>query len=406
MGRTLRPRSRVLLGAGLLVLAAGAGAAAGCAVTRAQQREGWVASRTDNVTVYTNTLMQHRFPQEWLEQSFAAFAAFFPGAAKKPVDVVFLAREPGSLLRFHHPLAIPRDSWSIATVPGNGNIGRDGLLILEDRRSHHEAAVMLAHQFVARAVPNAPLWLQVGLSRYLAGYRMHYQGNVWLACFGSPAFPAAPNAAAGRVLMPLDDLFGWDWYRYESWRGRNWYGYTAHVVVHFLIHGGVGTFHRERFRVFLDAIGKGASTDEALGRGYPHILDDEWEDAIATHARPEGNRRLIASQFDTIPQGLCFRIPPADRAARTPSRTPVAAAEIGRVLDDLQWIDVFRKSVPWMPPDIVAAEAARRKSPRGPETPSAPAAPPSTKPPTRPGDTPGQEAPTDESDTPVLRETP
>ena len=57
----------------------------------------------------------------------------------------------------------------------------------------------------AKAVRGAPLWLQVGLGRYLQKFRMHYKKDVWLACFGGKAFDEpirAGSTASMRTPTP------------------------------------------------------------------------------------------------------------------------------------------------------------------------------------------------------------
>jgi hypothetical protein len=336
--------------------------AIGCTHNPLRPYSGWVASRSENVTVYTDSLVEHRFSQEWLELSYAAYRAVFPLLPARRVEVVYFQAPPERLYR---PNDDPtRASWTVGTLPGGGRIGRDGLLVLETR-SEHEAARQLAHHFIARALPDAPLWLQVGMSQYLARHRIHYKGGVWVACFGSRAFPNAPGGSKRNVLIPVADLVTADWYQYDR-KERYWYAYTAHAFVHFLIHGQ-GHLDGVRFRRFLDELSRNGNEEEALALAYPHILDDEWDQALTAHVYPRRNLQRLANER-ALPQGLCFRIPPAHHADHKPQRVPVPEEDIRLVIADLKRVDIFRTHGSWMPPDVAAAEAAKRPPRRAPST--------------------------------------
>ena len=368
------------------------------------QTTGWQVNRTKNVRLYTEARLEHEFIQEWLELSHAAFQAFFPEVNTGTVEAVWLKREPGSLGRFYSPLDDPRAGWTFETMP-SGGIGRDGLIVLERRLEHRGmsfAAVrdetlakeQMAHLFINKAVRGAPLWLQVGLGRYLQKFRMHYKKDVWLACFGGNAFdePIRAGSTGREVMLELDELFTADWYRYDK-RRRSWYEYTAYALVHFMLHGKPG--HRERFPMFLKALREGRSNEEALAAGYPHILPNEWDDLLATHVRPPDVKAQIA-QDQYLPQGICLRIPPAHHADDKPAKTAADPRAIGVLLGDLEQVDPFRRHSGWWPEEIVRAEAAKRPG-RDPQPPVPPAKP------AQPGtDTPPSPAPPD--DVPTVRQ--
>src|SRR4051812_5537458 len=175
--------------------------AVGCASSR--NYTNWDANRTKHVTVYTDAKLEHLYMQEWLERSYNAFQAFFPDLKVGNANVVWLKNEPGVWTRLFSPLDDPPSGWTLETVPSGSRIGRDGLIILERKddyvsgpggfrmtsvRDETLAKRQMAHLFIMRAVPMAPLWLQVGLGRYMSKYRVHYRGDYYVACFGSPAF--------------------------------------------------------------------------------------------------------------------------------------------------------------------------------------------------------------------------
>jgi hypothetical protein len=340
--------------------------------------EGWVASKTDHVTVFTDALSEHRFSQEWLELSHAAYSAFLPTAAmrRQNVDVLWVKSQPGWFLRFFWPNDDPRNAWALQSLPTGGAIGRNGLIVLETR-DQNAAATQLAHLFIASAVPRADIWLHVGLARYMARARIHRKGPRHRACFGGSHFdePVTSSAAPGpessfapraldpvrgtgrNVTMPLERVLRDDWYHYDR-EGRYWYEYTAYGFVHYLIHGHSG-WHRTRFPIFLEALASGSSTDEALALAYPHILPHEWDDRVSEHVRPPpGGARRAATR--TVAQGICLDMPPPRSADMEPVRVPVDEASIRGLLSDLGRMDLFRRHANWLPDDIIAETKNRR----------------------------------------------
>jgi hypothetical protein len=233
------------------------------------------------------------------------------------------------------------------------------------------AKSQMAHLFIMKSVPMAPLWLQVGLARYMSKFRVHHKGDRAVACFGGVAFDE-PIRAGGprngrRVTISVDEIFNTDWYVYDK-KKRYWYEYTAYALVHYLIHGEKG-FHKTRFPLLLAALREGKTTEEALAAAYPHILPNEWDDRIDLYIRPPEGKAMIAEN-NYIPQGMCLTIPPVRLAEAKPTRTPANVADVALMLDDLTRVDPFHRHSSWMPHDIVEAEAAKR--PRGPRSPGIP----------------------------------
>lgn len=340
----------------------------------------WVESRSANVTVYTEAKLEHEYMQEWLELSHAAYSAFFPEVRLDKIDVVWLRTEPGEGTRFNRPNDDPAFGWTLETVPSRGPIGKDGLIVLERREDYRAgpggfaassvrdetlAKRQMAHLFILKAAGTAPLWLHVGLARYLAKYRIHYRGKAWVACFGGAAFDEPPEVAGRggrRVVVPVAELFGTDWYEYDRGR-RYWYEYTAYALVHYLIHGENG-FHRTRFPVLMRALREGKDTEEALAIAYPNVLPDEWDERLGRHVRPPAGRARIAATPE-LAQGVCHRIPPAHHAQMKPRRRAADQQAVATLIEDLERVDVFRRHSAWFPQDVVEAEAAKRPPRRG-----------------------------------------
>jgi hypothetical protein len=346
--------------------------------------KGWAVSRTQHVKVYTDAWIEHELMQEWLELSHTAYQALFPNVKTGTVDAVWLKNEPGGT-RFFSPLDDPSAGWTLETMPSGGQIGREGLIVLERReemavgpngfsrrsiRDEGLAKSQMAHLFIMKAVPQAPLWLQMGLARYMSRFRVHYKGDHAVACFGSAVFdePIRNEARSGRrVTIGYGELTSTDWYVYDR-KKRYWYEYTAYAMVHYLIHGERG-FHRTRFPLLLRALAEGKGTDEALALAYPHILPNEWDDRIDAHTHPREGAAVIAENV-YIQQGMCLKIPPVRLAEAKPTRSPADPAEVELMLDDLVRVDPFHRHSSWLPHDVVEAEAAKR--PRGPRSPRVP----------------------------------
>jgi hypothetical protein len=352
------------------------GALVGLTGCGAPQR-GWSENRTRNVTLYADTIVEHKYMQEWLQRSYTAYSALFPEVRPGNVTAVWLRDQPGEGLRFFSPFDDPQAGWTLETVP-RARIGHDGLIVLERKddvsaggvhrsvRDENVAKLQMAHVFVMKAVPNAPLWLQVGLARYLARYRVHYKGDRWMACFGSPSFdqPIVPGGTS-HVTVALTELFGSDWYKYDE-KLRSWYEFTAYALVHFMIHGEHG-YNGSRFPIFLKALADGKGQGEALLAAYPNILPDEWDDKLELWTHPPGRLSLTAMNPNLV-QGLCRRIAPEQANDFKADVRPADPRDIAALLDDLEQVEPFRRHATWMPTDVVAAEAARHPARHRPVT--------------------------------------
>lgn len=347
----------------------------GCAHSGPPQ--GWAVSRSNHVNVYTDAWIEHEFMQEWLELSHMAYQALFPNVKTGRVDAVWLREEPGGGTRVYGLFDDPQSGWTLETMPSGGQIGKTGLIVLERRdelsatrdswrmrsvRDEGLAKSQMAHLFIMKAVPSAPLWLQVGLARYMSRFRIHhrYDDGKAMACFGSVAFdePIRTGARSGRrVIIAVGELVNTDWIGYDKKR-RYWYEYTAYALVHYLVHGERG-FNKGRFPKLLAALEQGQSTADALATAYPHILEHEWDERLDAYVHPsEGRAQLAENEY--LPQGMCFKIPSLKEAERKPERVAADPYEVEVMLDDLERVDPFKRHSSWFPTEVVEAEAAKR----------------------------------------------
>jgi hypothetical protein len=354
---------------------------ASCSYNPRRPAANWSAFDTRNVRVYTSTHVEHEFAQEWLETAFSAYrASFFKDLRVHPVEAMFLQVEPGAATRFFLPTDDPPVAWALESMPGGGRIGKEGLIVLTDRRDFRGASKQVALQLIAQAIPHAPFWLRVGFAQYLSEYRLHYRGNQrekpWLVCYGTNKGFLPPthfadttgwlggraqtqrNVAGRDVLVPIDEVLDADWYK-VSGESRYWFNFTAYALVSFLIHGQAGNenpgFHATRFPLLLQALAEGRSTDEALAFAYPHILPDELDGLVRRYVRSPARGMFL----ETTPDGLCFNIPSAAHAERKPAKSPVAEADVQDALDDLRRMPLWRKYGSWYPTDVLLSQSGK-----------------------------------------------
>jgi hypothetical protein len=330
---------------------------------------GWRAHDSRNVRVYSETLVEHEYAQEWLENAFHAYAnSFFKDLPLHRLEAMFLQSEPGALTRFYYPNDDPPVSWALEGMPGGGRIGKDGLIVLADRRDFRGVSRQVAYQLINQALPHAPLWLRIGFGQYLSEYRVHYAGDRWKVCYGtwrgflSPshyanlgglgARPQTIRSVPGRdVLVPLADVLNADWYAAGD-IGRTWFNFTAYAFVSFLIHGR-DSWHASRFAVLLQAFQKGLSTADALATAYPHLLPDEFDELLAEYVKAP--RRGVFWQ--ELPDGVCYPIPPGDHAAKKPSSVPVDEGDVQAALDDLSRMPLWREPGSWYSTDVLLSQS-------------------------------------------------
>jgi hypothetical protein len=365
--------AKAALGIALVLLASA------CTYNPRRPAAGWSAYDTRNVRVYTSTVIEHQYAQEWLETAYNAYRnSFFKDMKLRPLEAMFLQVEPGGMGRLFRPNDDPPASWALEGMPGGGRIGKDGLIVLTERRDYRGTSKQVAYQLIGQAIPHAPLWFRVGFGQYLSEYRVHYKGDRWMVCYGtdkgflSPTHFANPSGSLavraqtmrnvpGRdILIPLDQVLEADWYRARD--KAYWFNFTAYALVSYLIHGHDG-WHASRFPLLLEAFRQGKSTAEALAAAYPHLLLDELDHEVTEYVRSPRKGVFWAQN----PDGLCFRIPSGAYADKKGARSPVAEADVQEALEDLERMPLWRKYGSWYPTDVLQAESGplKRKPVRG-----------------------------------------
>jgi hypothetical protein len=366
---------------------------AGCSHNPRRPAAGWSAYDTRNVRVYSSTIVEHEYAQEWLETAYHAFrSSFFKDLQLRPLEAMFLQVEPGSMTRFYLPTDDPPVSWALEGMPGGGRIGKDGLIVLTERRDYRGTSKQVAYQLIGQAIAQAPVWLRVGFGQYLSEYRLHYKGDRWMVCYGTrkgflpPAHftntqglgsrPQTLRNVPGRdVLLPVADVLNADWY--QATRDAYWFNFTAYALVSYLIHGH-DEWHASRFPLLLAALHQGKSTPEALAEAYPHILFDELDQAVSDYVRSP-QRGVF---WEQKPDGLCFQIPSAAYADKKPARSPATEADVQAALDDLKRLPLWRKYGSWYPTEVLLSQAGKLQ--RTPVPAGAAPGQPGTEPPANP----------------------
>jgi len=355
-----RLKAKVLAFALWLVFSGAAALSAGCTHVPLDRTRGWFASQTDHITVYTDKPTTHLAAQETLESSYEMYNALLPRVSERRVEVLYVESLFGDPSKMYSTTEDPATAWALGGLPGPGDIGRDGM-ILSHSRDANIATQRLADLFVAEALPRAPLWLHVGLARYMNTARLDRNNDDRRACFGSAGFAFAASGASrnGNVLIPVQQILSADW-RYYNDEGRSWMAYTAYAMVDFLVHGTV--FHVKRFPILLQAIREGKTTEQALAIAYPHIPPGDWDRLLTlyTYAAPQAE---YSARLGRRGADLCYKIQPQKSAHATPTLAPVSEGTIAAALRNVERTNVFHVRVGWVPTDVAAAMAGHLPAP-------------------------------------------
>jgi hypothetical protein len=331
---------------------------AGCASTGLNQPDSWHVVKSKRFTMYTPTTLTHSETLNGLEYHYASLASSFFTKDIGGVDVVFLEND-----EFTDVFGTRRDFVALHRVPGQGKIGKEGLLVVRPAPTHAEtdqasttaaarksgdrddsSAEALTHIFVDRVLPKAPLWFHEGFSAYARMAEYKEGEGKRFACFG------APGTTESR-FMPLDKVFTMSWDEYDGDEARSWYKNTARMLIDFAMHGDGGS-HQRAMGAMVEGILAGQDTGLIMKTGFPSMDSKQLADRIAAHGVD------VLNQPKTI-RGICpiaFPIPP-DKVADVGDKT-LAAADAA----DIRAVTVALKSLPrrddgypaWYPEEIIA----------------------------------------------------
>src|SRR5262245_43183436 len=144
----------------LLLVAASALAAAGCAHGGIGAADGWSAVKSKHFTVYARYPRETQLLVRDLELAYSSLGStFFKHVELPRVEVVAFSPEG-----FEEVLGFRRSTVALAAAPGGGAIGKDGLLLTKDDQGHPVVSEALAHLFINRSFASAPLWFHEGFA--------------------------------------------------------------------------------------------------------------------------------------------------------------------------------------------------------------------------------------------------
>jgi hypothetical protein len=272
---------------------------AGCASTGLNSPDGWHVVKSKRFTMYTATTLSHSELLNGLEYHYAALASSFFKKDIGNVDVLYLESED-----FVGTFGNRRSNLVLHRVPGNGKIGKDGLIILKAVQGDLGAAEAITQVFIDRVLPTAPLWFHEGFASYGRSGEYKEGDNRRIACFGGSA-ANDPRFAFDARFLPLDKLFAMSWDEYDGDDARTWYKNTAHMLIDFAMHGDGGK-RQPAMGAMVEGFLAGKDTAAIIKTAFPDMDVKQLSDKVIAHGTDLANR-------PTNIRGLCpigFPIPP------------------------------------------------------------------------------------------------
>lgn len=290
---------------------------------------GWRAVRRGNVVLYTDTLVEHRTPLEWLDRTDQVYrASFFGQLAPAPIEGVYLHEAAGS--PFLTDAGTYKQHVALAALPGTGKLATTGLIVVGAGHVPGRPGHVLAHHMLNRAAPKAPLWLHEGLAEFVSHFRVPINGK-GMACFGVPQ----PSDVGG-VIMPLDRLFAASWQDYNS-ALEMWIISTAWALVDYLLLGE-GARMMSRFPLLMTALGDGQDSARALTAIYPELALATLDERLRAHAR------TIRPPGKLCPVGF-----PVSIKTDEPTVTPVPEADVRELYLRIELVPHRKGRADWFP---------------------------------------------------------
>jgi hypothetical protein len=304
----------------------------GCAHAPWHPYRGWTAWRRDDVVLYTDTAIEHRSAVEWMAGiSDIYHRTFFRDFKVEPLFAFYMQEDAPS------PLVTADGGYRYGAhlrgvVPPEG--GQPGLLLVGRFQWQWQYAHFVAHHFITRAVPGAPIWFEEGFARYLSFFWGSPE-NRSVICFGMQQPALLPS-----VTISVKDLFATTWRDYND-TSEPWISVTAWGLIDYLLHGEDGRW-RPNFRRLMEALAGGKSSEEALAVAYPDLplagLDQRLRDHVRT-ARPP-------YQHCPLPAVLG----PAGPPSSPPSQAAVSEQAVRAVFEAIERLPVRRGHADFFPP--------------------------------------------------------
>jgi hypothetical protein len=316
--------------------------AAGCGSTGLNSPDGWHVVKTKRFTMYTPTTLSHSELLNGLEYHYASVGSSFFRKDIGNIDVMFIEDTD-----FTDVFGTRRSHLVLHRVPGNGKIGKNGLIVLKGVQGDLGAAEAITHVYIDRVLPTAPLWFHEGFASYGRTAEYKEGDGRRVACFGAPV-------TSDTRFIPLDKVFSMSWDEYDGGEARSWYKNTARMLIDFSMHGENGK-RRGAMGVMVDGFVAGQDTPTIIKAAYPDMDVKKLSERVIAHGTD-----VIALPNNA--RGLCpigFPIPP-EKTADVGDHGLEAAdpADIRAVIAALQTLPLRQDGYPsWYPEEaIVRAE--------------------------------------------------
>jgi hypothetical protein len=330
-------RSQVWILGGMMTLALG------CAHGGIGNPEGWSVMQSQHFNVYVGAPRHAATALSGLEYAYSSLSSsFFRGVELPKVDVLFLEEDDfGDLLGYRRSeLVLPKVPSSATTV------GANGLIVLKDVQSDLSGNEALAHLFIEKKFPHAPLWFHEGFASYARTVEYHEGDGKRGACFGVPKGGADP-------LLPLAKVGAMTWDDYDGDEARSWFKYTGRTLFDYILHGDGGR-NMEKITPFVAAVASGKPLDAAVAAAFPGQSLQAMDKKLGEHSADV----VYQMQNESKVRGLCplpFGIPPEKAADQGERKTiPAQAADIKALLDALKKLPRLDGYPAWYPPEVLA----------------------------------------------------
>jgi hypothetical protein len=279
---------------------------AGCTHMPWNPYRGWRAWKTNNVTVYADTVTAPSLTLEQMEDSYVILeGTFFRGIDVPPVEVIEV--RPADDSPFETAAGGKKQNVALPHLAVAG--GPRHVVLASGDSDRWQQSHVLTHHFIEAAVPGAPMWFHEGLAIYLMGFTPapSQPGTI---CFGL----RRPGRVPG-VSEPIAALLATSWQDYND-AATSQMPFTAWGLVDYLLHGRDRTLVPD-FRVLMSALAARKTGREALAAAYPADFVASIEPDMRAHVR-----RVEAPNLCPLP--LAMALPRRPRIA--PSVSPVPEA--------------------------------------------------------------------------------
>lgn len=281
----------------------------GCAV------DGWNQVQSKNITLYTNTDSQYKETLRQLENGYASLSAsFFKGKEIGRVEVLFL--DDTDFIGYFGNF---RKGAALASVPGGGAIGKNGLLVLRPHSQSTNPSVgtdgvaastfaagtgatnnaagtsakeMLTHLFVQRSMPNVPLWFHEGFAAYVSSSEVRGGNGQSFGCFGFPV--------AGQVMMPVTSLWDATFVDYAKPDYRGWFQATSMTLIDFIMHADDNK-HRGAMGQMVNDLAAGKPSADVVAAAFNGASVQDIDEKLQVHR--QNVAQAVASAADVVEGG-------------------------------------------------------------------------------------------------------